>query len=56
MPGRNGSRLLFLLVEAVRRKPVKRELEGAIHGAGFILLMALMVALTYKDIMQIFVR
>ena len=56
IPGLDGSRLLFLLVEAVRRKPVKRELEGAIHGAGFILLMALMVALTYKDIMQIFVR
>ena len=56
IPGLDGSRLLFLLVEAVRRKPVKRELEGAIHGAGFILLMALMVALTYKDIMQIFVK
>ncbi|MGN0777062.1 MAG: M50 family metallopeptidase [Candidatus Ventricola sp.] len=56
IPGLDGSRLLFLLVEAVRRKPVKRELEGAIHGAGFILLMALMLALTYKDIMQIFVR
>jgi len=56
IPGLDGSRLLFLLVEAVRRKPIKRELEGAIHGAGFILLMGLMVALTYKDIMQIFVR
>lgn len=56
IPGLDGSRLLFLLVEAVRRKPVKRELEGAIHGAGFILLMGLMAVLTYKDIMQIFVR
>lgn len=56
IPGLDGSRLLFLLVEAVRRKPIKRELEGAIHGAGFILLMGLMVLLTYKDIMQIFVH
>lgn len=56
IPGLDGSRLLFLLYEAVRRKPVKRELEGAIHAAGFILLMGLMVVLTYKDIMQIFVR
>lgn len=56
IPGLDGSRLLFQLVEAVRGKPVKRELEGAIHGAGFILLMGLMVLLTYKDIMQIFVR
>ncbi|MBQ7784652.1 MAG: site-2 protease family protein [Clostridia bacterium] len=56
IPGLDGSRLLFLLVEGVRRKPVRRELEGAIHGAGFILLMGLMVLLTYKDIMQIFAQ
>ena len=56
IPGLDGSRLLFLLVEAVRRKPVRRELEGAIHAAGFILLMGLMVILTYKDIMSFFVR
>ncbi|MBQ4264631.1 MAG: RIP metalloprotease [Clostridia bacterium] len=56
IPGLDGSRLLFLLVEGVRRKPIKRELEGAIHGAGFVLLMGLMIALTYKDIMQIFMK
>jgi len=56
VPGLDGSRLLFLLAEAIRRKPIKRELEGGIHAAGFILLMALMLALTYKDIMQIFIR
>lgn len=56
IPGLDGSRLLFLLVEALRRKPINREIEGRIHAAGFILLMGLMVALTYKDIVQIFVR
>ena len=56
IPGLDGSRLLFLLVEAIRRKPVRRELEGAIHAAGLILLMGLMVVLTYKDIVQIFVK
>jgi len=56
IPGLDGSRLLFLLAEAIRRKPVKRELEGAIHAAGFILLMGLMVLLTYKDIMRFFVK
>ena len=55
IPGLDGSRLLFLLVEAIRRRPVKRELEGAIHVAGFILLMGLMIVLTYKDIMSFFV-
>lgn len=56
IPGLDGSRLLFLLVEAVRRKPVRRELEGGIHFAGFCLLMGLMLVLTYKDIVQIFVK
>ena len=53
IPGLDGSRLLFLLVEGVRRKPVKRELEGAIHFAGFCLLMALMVVLVFKDVNSI---
>ncbi len=56
IPGLDGSRLLFLLVEGVRGKPVRRELEGSIHATGFVLLMALMLMLTYKDIMQIFIR
>lgn len=56
IPGLDGSRLLFLLAEAIRRKPMRRELEGAIHAAGLILLMGLMVVLTYKDIVQIFVK
>lgn len=56
LPGLDGSRLLFLAYEAVRRKPVKREIEGGIHFAGLVLLLGLMVVLTYKDVMQIFVR
>ena len=56
IPGLDGSRLLFLLFEAIRGKPVKRELEGTIHLVGIALLMALMLLLTYKDIMQFFIR
>ena len=53
IPGLDGSRLLFILVEAIRRKPVSRNVEGMIHAAGFVILMGLMVLLTYKDIMNI---
>jgi len=53
IPGLDGSRLLFLLVEGVRRKPIKRELEGTIHFAGLVLLMGLMVVLVYKDVLTI---
>lgn len=54
IPGLDGSRLLFLLVEAIRKKPIKREVEGAIHMAGYVILMGLMIVLTYKDIMNFF--
>ena len=56
IPGLDGSRLLFLLAEAIRRKPVNRDIEGTIHTIGFALLMGLMVVLTYKDIMQYFLK
>ncbi len=56
IPGLDGSKLLFLLAEKIRRKPIRQELEGAINAGGLLLLMGLMLVLTYRDIMQIFVR
>ena len=41
---------LFLLIEAVRRKPVNREAEGMVTFAGLSLLMGLLVFVTFKDI------
>ena len=54
LPALDGGRLVFLLVEAVRKKPVNRRIEGAIHFAGLMLLMALMVMVMYNDILKIF--
>ncbi len=53
IPGLDGSRLLFMIPEAILHRPVKRNLEGAIHLVGFVFLMALMVLLTYKDILSL---
>ena len=47
-------RLIFLLLEAVRRKPLPRKVEGYIHMAGLALLLLLMVAVTFKDIFGLF--
>ena len=52
-PALDGGRLLFLLIEAVRGKPVPREQEGIVHLIGFGLLMALMVFIMYKDILKL---
>ena len=52
-PALDGGRLVFLILEAIRRKPVNRELEGSIHFTGLILLMLLMIFVMYNDIMKI---
>lgn len=55
LPALDGGRLMFLIVEAVRRRPVDPELEAKIHAAGIIVLMLLMAFVTYKDISKLFV-
>lgn len=52
IPALDGGRLLFILIEWVRGKPVPPEKEGLIHGIGLILLMLLMVVLVVKDVWQ----
>ena len=49
-PALDGGRLIFLLIELIRRKPMKPEIEGYINFAGLIILFALMILITFKDI------
>jgi regulator of sigma E protease len=50
LPALDGGRLLFLLVEAVRRRPIDPRREGYIHLVGFALLILLLVTLTVRDL------
>jgi len=54
IPALDGSRLLFMLFEAVRGRPVNPEKENFVHLVGFMLLMGLMILITYKDIVRLF--
>ena len=54
IPALDGGRLVFLIIEAVRRKRVPPEKEGMVDFAGFALLMVLMVVVMYNDIMKLF--
>ncbi len=56
IPALDGSRLVFLLVEGIRRKPINPEKENLVHLVGFVLLLALMLAVTYHDIVSLFVK
>jgi len=50
IPALDGGRLIFLLIEVVRGKPVPPEKEGYVHLAGMIALMVLMVIVLFNDI------
>jgi regulator of sigma E protease len=52
VPALDGGRLMFLFLEAIRRKPINPEREGMVHFAGFVMLMALMVVVFYNDIVR----
>ncbi|WP_353616500.1 M50 family metallopeptidase [Clostridium sp. D33t1_170424_F3] len=52
-PALDGGRLVFLIVEAVRRKPINPKYEGWVNAAGFVLLMCLMVVITFSDILRL---
>lgn len=54
IPALDGGRLVFLVIEAVRGKPVDREKEGMVHFVGLMLLMVLMVYVMFNDIKRLF--
>ena len=54
LPALDGGRLVFLIIEAIRRKPVNRQIEGMVHFAGLMVLMLLMFVVMYNDILKIF--
>lgn len=53
IPALDGSRLVFLLLEALRGKPVDPNRESMVHFVGFAMLMLLMIAVTYNDILRL---
>lgn len=54
LPALDGGRLLFLLLEAVRGKPIPPEKEGLVHLAGFAVLMFVMILVLFNDISRFF--
>ncbi len=52
-PALDGGKLLFFLIEAVRRKPIEARYQGAVEAAGFFILIAFMLIVSYSDILRL---
>ncbi|MDR2650124.1 MAG: site-2 protease family protein [Clostridiales bacterium] len=53
LPALDGGRLVFVLLEWFRGKPVPVEKEGLVHFVGFVLLMIFAVFIAYNDILKL---
>ena len=54
IPALDGGRLLFMLIEVVRGKPVPPEKEGIVHLIGMAALFILMIFVLFNDIIRLF--
>ena len=54
LPALDGGHILIYLIEAVRRKPLKKEVEGMINFIGLVVLLSLAVIIAFKDIFTLF--
>ena len=54
LPALDGGRLIFIIIEMIRRKPVPPEKEGMVHLIGMVALLLFMLALTVSDIIRCF--
>ena len=53
-PAFDGGRVLFLIIEKIRRKPIDQKTENIIHSVGFALLMLLIIVITINDVIKLF--
>ena len=53
LPALDGGRILFVLIEMIRRKPVPVEKEAIVHFIGFAILIAFSIFIAFKDVLRI---
>ncbi len=54
IPALDGGRLLILIVEGIRKKPLPEEMEYKLISLGFTFIILLSIYVTYNDIFKIF--
>ncbi len=53
-PALDGGRILFLIIEKIKGSPVSQRVERAVHSAGFVFLILLMLLITVRDVIKLF--
>ena len=53
-PPLDGGKIVFLMIEGIRRKPLKENIEMGIQAAGFLILILLSLYVAYNDVLRIF--
>lgn len=56
LPALDGGRLLFVIIEGIRKKPIPQKYEAVVHTVGIVLLLGLMVVVTFNDIINLIKR
>ena len=56
IPALDGGKIVLNILEAIRRKPLKQEIETYVTMAGVVIMVVLMLAVTWNDIMRLFFR
>ncbi|MDN5026340.1 RIP metalloprotease RseP [Streptococcus sp. SPS1] len=56
IPALDGGKIVLNILEAIRRKPLKQEIETYVTLAGVVIMVVLMLAVTWNDIMRLFFR
>ena len=54
IPALDGGRFFFMMIELIRRKPIPPEKEGMVHAIGMALLFALVIVISFNDIVRLF--
>lgn len=53
IPALDGGRLFFIIIEAIRRKPIPAKYEGLVHAIGLVLLLLFMLVVSFNDILKL---
>ena len=56
LPALDGGRLVFLMIEAIIRRPVPAKYEGYIHYGGFVLLIGFSIFVAFNDVIRLMFR